>query len=77
MFFRIDSTTVPFTSISQSIQNIAPATTTYQRISNTSFISYPAGTYTLTLQAYASGVPNGTILLDTFSCNLNLITNIL
>ena len=75
--FRIGSTIVPFSSLSQSIQNIAPATTTYQRISNSAFISYPAGTYTLVFQGYASGVPSGTVALDTGGCTLNLITNIL
>jgi hypothetical protein len=77
MGFTIDVTPVPNTTISQSIQNIAPATTTYQRITTTGVISKPAGSYTLYLKAYASGITSGTITLDPGTNFLQLITNIL
>jgi hypothetical protein len=60
---QLNSVPIPFIGSSQSIQNISPATSTYQTYSfSGSFAVGAAGTYVIDLDAYASGVPNGTVL---------------
>lgn len=75
MGFNIDTAPIPNTTVSQTI-HLQGSGTVYERVSTTGFTNRPAGTYTLTLRAYAAGVANGTVTLDAGTNTLQLLTNL-